>query len=285
MPVKITTLTKTDLASYIELVRAGFGAELAARGTSIAGVARLARVLLSCRSLPLRTIELLTHRGLFVLLAKEGGRAVGMLTVLKKSVPILIGAYVREEYRRSGVALALIDEALSRLKGLGYLRVQGAVFDHTAQLLVERAGFVPYDHIDLYQRSLPLGTGYPADGSVQRVRRVDIPRHPYDLGPINALTGVRTRRLVVRPGQREALEAMLIALPHQRVGEVQLRIIPPASEGALHALLGAADGWFTKLGRTMISVSLHDDTQALASILIEEGFVKRHSWVQMAVDL
>jgi len=285
MPVEITTLTKTDLESYIELVRVGFGAELAERGTNIAGVARLARVLLACRSLPLRTIELLTHRGLFILLAKDGERAVGMLTVLKKRVPILIGAYVREEYRRSGVALALINEALSRLKRLGYLRVHGAVFDHTAQLLVERAGFVPYDHIDLYQRSLPLGTRHFSDGSVQRVRRVDIPRHPYDLGPINALIGVHIRRLVVRSGEREALAAMLIALPHQRVGEVQLRIIPPASEGALHALLGAADGWFTRLGRTRISVSLHDDTQALASILVEEGFVKRHSWVEMAVDL
>jgi GNAT superfamily N-acetyltransferase len=285
MPVEITTLTKTDLESYIELVRVGFGAELAERGTNIAGVARLARVLLACRSLPLRTIELLTHRGLFVLLAKDGERAVGMLTVLKKRVPILIGAYVREEYRRSGVALALINEALSRLKRLGYLRVHGAVFDHTAQLLVERAGFAPYDHIDLYQRSLPLGTRHFSDGSVQRARRVDIPRHPYDLGPINLLIGVHIRRLVVRSGEREALAAMLIALPHQRVGEVQLRIIPPASEGALHALLGAADGWFTRLGRTRISVSLHDDTQALASILVEEGFVKRHSWVEMAVDL
>ncbi len=285
MPVEITTLTKTDLESYIELVRVGFGAELAERGTNIDGVARLARVLLACRSLPLRTIELLTHRGLFILLAKDGERAVGMLTVLKKRVPILIGAYVREEYRRSGVALALINEALSRLKRLGYLRVHGAVFDHTAQLLVERAGFVPYDHIDLYQRSLPLGTRHFSDGSVQRARRVDIPRHPYDLGPINLLIGVHIRRLVVRSGEREALAAMLIALPHQRVGEVQLRIIPPASEGALHALLGAADGWFTRLGRTRISVSLHDDTQALASILVEEGFVKRHSWVEMAVDL
>jgi hypothetical protein len=81
------------------------------------------------------------------------------------------------------------------------------------------------------------------------------------------------------------MEGMLIALPHQTVGEIQVRIIVPGREETFSALLKAGYEWFSHLGRSSISVPLHDDTASLVAILTKEGFVKRHSWVQLKCDL
>ena len=286
MPVEIKTLSSRDVDQYMDLLRAGFGEELGKRGTNISGIGRMASLMLCCNSLPLRLIELSTGRGLFALVAKDGPRVVGILTVLKKKVSILIGAYVLKAYRRSGVALDLVQEALLRLERQGYAEVQGSVFDHTAQLLLERAGFVSYDHIDLYQRSLPIGISSPAAGeSAQRVQRIDLPRHPFDLGILNIFTGVRVRNMVVHSGGEETIAGTFIALPHQTMAEIEPRHLILGREDTFCALLSYADEWFSKLGRSIISVSLHDDTASLASVLTTEGFMKRHSWVQMRIEL
>jgi len=285
MSDEITTLSKKDLDQYMDLLRAGFGEELGKRGTNISGIGRMAGLMLCCNSLPLRLIELLTGRGLFALVAKDGPRVVGILTVLRKKVSILIGAYVLKAYRRSGVALGLVQEAVLRLERQGYAEVQGAVFDHSAQLLLERAGFAPYDHIDLYQRSLPTGISSPGGESAQRAQRIGLPRHPFDLGILNIFTGVRVRNMVVHSGGEETIAGTLIALPHQTMAEIQPRHLILGREDTFCALLSCADEWFSQLGRSIISVSLHDDTASLASVLTTEGFMKRHSWVKMRIEL
>ena len=285
MPVEITPLTARDVDQYVELLRAGFGEELGQRGTNIARVGRMARVMSSFGGLPLRLIKVTTGRGLYNLVAKDGSRVVGVLTVIEGREPILIGAYIIEEYRRQGVALGLIREALRRLKKHGYSHVQGSVYNHTAQLLVERVGFVPCDHMDLYQRSLPKRVSVTSVASARRVRRVNLARYPYDLGLLNLLTGVHICRISINSGDEETMEGMLIALPHQTVGEIQVRIIVPGREETFSALLKAGYEWFSHLGRSSISVPLHDGTASLATILTKEGFVKRHSWVQMTCDL
>ena len=285
MPVEIKTLSRKDVDQYVNLLRLGFGEELQQRGTNIARIGRMARVMSSFGGLPLRLIKATTGRGLYTLVAKDGSRVVGVLTVIEGREPILIGAYIIEEYRRQGVALGLIREALRRLKKHGYSRVRGSVYNHTAQLLVERAGFAPYDHMDLYQCSLPKRTSVPDSVFVQRTRKVDLPRYPYDLGPLNLFTGVHIRCISIHSGDEETMEGMLIALPHQTVGEIQVRIIVPGREETFSALLKAGYEWFSHLGRSSISVPLHDGTASLATILTKEGFVKRHSWVQMTCDL
>ena len=285
MAVEIKLLSGADIDQYIKLLSLGFDEELGQRGTDIAHIGRMARVMLCCGSLPLRSIELLTGRGLFALVARDGSRVVGILTVLKRKVPILIGAYILEGYRRRGVALSLVQEALLRLERQGYIEVWGSVFDRTAQLLVERAGFVPYDHIHLYQRSLPTGVSAPDGTLARRAQRGNLPRHPFDLGPLNLLTGVRVRNMAVYSESEKTIAGTLIALPHQAMAEIQPRHLILGREDAFCALLSFADKWFSKLGRSIIAVSLHDDTASLADVLTREGFVKRHSWVQMRIDL
>lgn len=285
MAVEIKTLSRADIDQYIDLLRLGFGEELGQRGTNIAGVRRVARVMLACSGLPLRLIKTLTGRGLVTLVAKDGSRVVGALTVLEGRDPTLIGAYIIEEYRRQGIALSLIHEGLKRLKQHRYLRVHASVFNQRAQFLVERAGFVPCDHIDLYQRSLPKRISVPVGASIRRTRKVDLPRHPFDLGPLNIVTGVRIRRLVVHSGGQTTIAGMFIALPHQTVGEIQPQILVSGREDAFSALLEAGYEWFLHHRRESISVALHDNTAQLSGILEGEGFVKRHSWVVMKIDL
>ncbi len=285
MPVEIKTLSKRDVDQYMELLRLGFGEELAQRGTDVARVERMTRVLLSCGGLPLRLIKAITGRGLFVLAAKDGPHVAGVLTVAEGKTPGLIGVYVREAYRGQGIALNLVQAALLRLKRRGYSQVHVSVIDHTAQLLAQRGGFVPCDHTDLYERSLPARTFVPDGLFARRVRKVSLQRHPYDLGPLNLVTGVRVRRIVVHSGEEATVAGMLIALPHQSMGEIQPQVLVPGREDTFRALLDAGCEWFSQLGRASIAVSLHDDTASLASILTGEGFVKRRSWVELKLDL
>ncbi len=285
MPVEIKTLSRRDVDQYMDLLRAGFGEELSQRGTDIAHVGRMARVMLSCGGLPLRLIKTATGRGLFVLAAKDGSRVAGVLTVLEGRVPDLIGVYVLKAYRGQRIALRLVQEALLRLKRRGYSQVHVSVIDHTAQLLAQRGGFVPYDHIDLYERSLPARIFVPDAMFARRVRKVSLQRHPYDLGPLNLFTGVRVRRIIVYSGKEATFAGMLIALPHQSMGEIHPQVLVPGREDTFCALLNAGCEWFLQIGRTSTSVSLHDDTTSLTSILMREGFVKRRSWVELKIDL
>jgi len=285
MAVEIKLLSRADISQYIKLLRLGFDEELGQRGTNIAGIGRMARVLLSCGRLPLRLIKAVTGRGLFVLTAKDGSRVAGVLTVLEKKVPALIGIYVLEAYRGQGIALRLVQDALLRLKRHGYSQVHVSVIDHAGQLLAERGGFVAYDHIDLFERSLPAHMCARDGASAQYVRKVSLPRHPFDLGPFNLFTGVRIRRVVVHSGKETTFAGLLIALPHQTMGEIQPLILLPGHEETLCALLDVGYECFFHHGRKSISVALHDETASLASILTREGFVKRRSWVQLRLDI
>ena len=285
MPVEISTLSRRDVDQYIELLRSGFGEELGQRGTNIARTAHMVKALVSCGGIPLRLIKAVTGHSLFILAAKDGSRVVGALGVLEARIPSLIGIYVTSEYRGQGIAIELVQEALRRLKKQGYKEAHVSVIDHTAQLLAQRGGFVPYDHTDLYEHSLPANISIPDGAFVKGVRRLSLPRHAYDLGPLNHITGVHVRRLVAHLGKQQTLAAMLIALPHQIVGEIQPVIIIPGREDVFPALLDAGYKWFSHLGRTLVSVSLHDDTASLADILTSEGFVRRRSWVELRIDL
>lgn len=285
MSVEIKTLSKTDTGQYIDLLRAGFGEELGQRGTDIARVGRIARIMLSCGGLPMRLIKGITGHSLFVLVAKDGASVVGALTVLEEKIPSLIGVYVIEEYRGQGIAIRLVQEALHRLQASGYTQAHVSVIDHTAQLLAQRGGFVAYDHIELYERSLPVHISNIEGASIHRTRKISLPRHAYDLGLLNIVTGVHVRRLVVRYGKEPTMAGMLIALPHQSVGEIQPRILVPGREETFRTLLDAGCQWFEQLGRKLVAVPLCADTIQLSSILGEEGFVKRRSWVEMRIDL
>ncbi len=285
MPVQITTLSKTDVDQYLGLLRLGFGDELGLRGTNIARLGTTARVMLSLGRLPMRLIKALSSSGLFVLVAKDIDRVVGILTVLEARIPALIGVYVIKEYRAQGIAFDLVQEALRLLKEHGYSKVRVSVTEEGGKLLAQRAGLAIYDHTDLYEHSLPTGIRVPQGLSVRRAGKQGLRRHPFDLGPFNMFTGVRVRRMVVESQDAKTVAAMLIALPHQSVAEIQPKLLLPGREETFCALINAADNWFSKLGRTVMSISLRDNERSLAGILEENGFVKRQSWANLEREL
>ncbi len=285
MPAQITTLSKVDVDQYVELLRLGFGDELGLRGTNIPGLGTTARVMLSLGGLPMRLIRAVSNSGLFVLVAKDMDRVVGILTVLETSIPALIGVYVIKEYRGQGIAFDLVQEALHTLSKHGYSKVRVSVTEEGGKLLAQRAGFSIYDHTDLYEHSLPTGIRVSDGLSVRRAGRQGLRRHQLDLGLLNMFTGVRVRRMVVKSKATETVAAMLIALPHQSVAEIQPKLLVQGREDTFCELIRAADRWCSELGRTMMSVSLRDNERSLASILEVNGFVKRQSWANLERDL
>jgi GNAT superfamily N-acetyltransferase len=285
MPVQITMLSKTDVDQYLDLLRLGFGDELGLRGTNIFSLGTTARVMLSMGGLPMRAIKAISGSSLFVLVAKDGDRVVGILTVLEGRIPALIGVYVIRQYRAQKIAFDLVEEALRLLREHGYSKACVCVIHDAGKLLAQRAGFAVYDHTDLYEHSRPTGISTPQGLSVRTARKLDLPRHPFDLGPLNLFTGVRVNRMVVDSEDHETVAATLIALPKQSVGEIQPKLLVPGSEDTFCALLSAAEKWFSHLGRTVMSVSLRDHERSLAGMLEENGFVKRQSWVNLERDL
>lgn len=278
-------LSKTDVGQYLELLRLGFGGELGLRGTNISSLGTTVRLMLSMGGLPMRLIKAVSGSGMFVLVAKDMDRVVGILTVLEASIPVLIGVYVIKEYRAHGIAFDLVEQALSILRNHGYSKVRVSVTEEGGKLLAERAGLAIYDHTDLYEHSLPTGICASKGLSVRRIGKQGLRRHQLDLGPLNVFTGVRVRRLVVQSNTTRTVAAMLIALPHQSVAEIQPKLLLPGKEDTFCALLSAADRWFTRLGRTTISVSLRDNERSLADILENNGFVKRQSWTNLEREL
>ncbi len=285
MPVTIDTLTRSDVGQFIHLLTLGFEDELKERGTNIARLGWLLRLILTPRGIPIRTFTRITgHEGV-ILTAKDGGKVVGILAILGRDIPILSGVYVLPQTRGQGVAMALVQEALRRLKKRGHREVRVSTSDSSGRGLAEQAGFTPCDHTDLYQRLLPAHIASPIGVRVRQARRGDLSGHPYDIGFLTRLTGIRSRHLIAEDETGVGTAATLVALPHQTVGEVQPQVLRDDAVPTFAALLAVGCDWFTQLGRKEVSVPLHEATDSLTEIILRAGFVKRKSWVQLRIEL
>ncbi len=284
MPIVIESLRKAEIPQFITLLRLGFAEDLAERGADPHRLARILRVLLLANGTPLRALRRLTGHEADLLTAKSGDRLVACLAILGRTEPVLTGMYVLPEFRGQQIALSMVTEALDRLRAHGHRRVTVLATDETAQRLAERAGFVPCDRTDLYQRRLPAQIPHPEGFKVQR-RRHDLSGHPYDLGPLRRLSGVRSLQLIVSEGRQDAVACTLTALPNQRMGEIRPRLLSPGREEALLAGLAAGCEWIARLKREEVYLPLSADQAGFTPIARAAGFEASRSWMHLERDL
>jgi len=285
MPVTIDALARQDVDQFIHLLMLGFEDELEERGTNVARLAWLLRLLLTPRGIPMRTLTRLTGHVGVILVAKNAGEVVGILAVLGRHIPSLSGVYVLPQTRGQGVAMALVEEALRRLKKRGHKEARVSVSDSSGRTLAERAGFTPCDHTDLYQRRLPVDVTVPPGVRVHKARKRVLFGHPYDIGFLTRLGGIRSRHIVAEDENGAATAATLVALPHQSIGEIQPQVLRADAVETFAAVLASGCDWLTRLGRKEVSLPIHEETASLADIIVKAGFVKRKSWVQLRIEL
>lgn len=298
MPVQISSLRRCDVPEFFELVRLGFEGELSRRGTDFRGLERLSRVLLLAGGVPLWLLTRLTNSEAVVLAAKSDGRVVGCLAVLGRGEPFVIGASVLPDFRDQGIGLALIEEAVRRLRLRGHRRVRGAAISEGGRRLAEQAGFVVCGERILYVLALPgeipLPTGVTVRRALWRDRSIgnandcrfewDDPRRPHEAPVVRRLLGVHARSVTVLDSQGPALRCTLSALKTQTIGEIRPQLAPE-SERAFVGCLSEGSRWLSRLAKREAYLYLPPTETRLAGLALQAGFQKRHSWVQLVMDL
>lgn len=291
MEIVIDTLTRKDIPRYIELVRAGFEAELMELGTDLDRLARILRFLFLWGGLPLRLVKRMTGHEAFALLARKDGETIGCLTVIGRKDPSLTGVYVRPEFRGKGISYRLLEEAVSRLQEAGYKRVYASPLNEVGEHLIEKLGFTPYGRTTVYERSLPVAPPPPREFRVRRKRRGDTADpeewhgRRYKLRRIGKLFGIRVRELTTVGPRGPAVCATLFTLRKERVGEIHPLLLIPGEERALIPIVGVGSSWFHRLGKEVIHLSITDKSEALVPVALELGFEKKRDWVHFSLDL
>jgi GNAT superfamily N-acetyltransferase len=285
MAITIEPLTRREIDPFIHLLRSGFEEEISDRGADFADLERLLSLLLLGNGLPLRAIRRLTGHEAFVLIAKEAGRVVGSLQIVGHQSPSLIGIYVLPDFRGQRIALRLIEEALVRLKAHGHRSARVGAIDEVAQHLAKRAGFVPYEKIDLYRRSLPAKIASPPGVRIEYSRKRKSTDHPYDIRFLRRVIGFHTARITAVDGARGVLSCTLITQPYQRVGEIRPRLLIPGREDAFLPCLAEGCKWLSRLKKEEVYLPLPSDAEGLADLALTAGFRKDRSWVHLAIDL
>jgi len=285
MTITIEPLTRREIHSFMHLLRAGFEEEISNRGADFADLERLLSFILLGNGLPLRAIRRLTGHQAFVLIAKSKGRVVGSLQVVGSQSPSLIGIYVLPDFRGQRIALRLIEEALVRLKAHGHRSARVGAIDEGAQHLAERAGFVPYEKIDLYRRSLPAEIASPPGVRIEYSRKRESTDHPYDIRFLRRMIGFHTARITAVDGTRGVLSCTLITQPYQKVGEIRPRLLIPGGEDAFLPCLAEGCKWLSRLKKEEAHLPLPSDEEGLADLALTAGFRKDRSWVHLAIDL
>ena len=298
VPVQISDLRRCDLPKFFELVRLGFERELSQRGTDFQGLERLLRVLLLAGGIPLRLLTRLTRSEAIVLTAKSDGQVVGCLAVLGHGEPFVIGASVLPAFRDQGIGLALIEEAVRHLRSRGHHRVRGAAISEGGQRIAERAGFVVCGERILYVLTLPREVPLPAGVTVRRARwrdrsignatdcrfEWDDPRRPYEAPVVRRLLGAHLRSITVLDSQGPALRCTLSTLKAQTIGEIRPQLAPESGRAFL-GCLSEGSRWLSRLAKREAYLYLPPTETRLAGVALQAGFQRRHSWVQLAMDL
>lgn len=290
MEITIGEITAKDIPYYIGFLRAGFGEVLGELGTDLDLLSRIIRILLIGNGIPLRLMKRISGHEAFVLIARYGNRPIGCLTVVGRGIPSLTGVYILPEFRGHGLGSALIKEAVKRLQRLGYSEACATPLNGVARHLIEDAGFIRQGFTAMYERSLPLNVDETGGFTVRRRWKSfdeDQTWHgrPYRLRLLGRLLGIRVRRLTATGTDGGEINAVLFALPRERVGEVHPVMFHPGAERGLIPILNEADEWFSRLGKEVIKVFNTDDDSSITSVLSSLGFEKKRDWERFTIAL
>ncbi len=290
MEITIDDITAKDIPHYIGFLRAGFGEVLGELGTDLDLLARIIRFLLIGNGIPLWLMKQISGHEAFVLIARDGDRPIGCLTIIGRGVPSLTGVYVLPEFRGRGLGTALIKEAVERLRRLGYREACATPLNGVARHLIEDAGFIRRGFTAMYERLLPLDVRETDRFTVHRRWKnfednQDWHGRPYRLRLLGRLLGIRVRRLTAIGTDGEEINAVLFALPRERVGEVHPVMSHPGAEMGLIPILNEAGEWFSRLGKEVIQVFNTEDDSSVTSVLSSLGFEKKRDWEHFTIEL
>ena len=308
----IRLLRPTDGEQLAELLRNAFSEEFEGAGAEPALAQRQVRAAAWLQQPGVRHLLALFGARFAHFVAVYRGRVIGSAAVGGSRLYVISSVAVLPEYRRAGVAQALVERAQRFARDHGRDRVVLDVLAHNtpAVSLYEKMGYTEYHRFRAYELPvLParltaeLPRGYRLEplspkraAAFGPVERAALPARYYEVaptlrdryvrsGPLQWLErvfgGLRAyRRALVHDGRTAGYLLAMTTASHTE-GRIDFPLIVPGAAEALPGALRDAVRFVERGGRRSVRLDISEDRPDQQSIAEMLGFRHRWSFVQM----
>ena len=301
----------TDLDALINIAKVSFAEEYTASGQSPESFTHQVRTAARGRMIPLRLLSSLAGIQWKLFVAEVDGLVVGCGSYMGRETMELANLMVHPQYRRRGIGQAMLAKRLQHLREKGYPYAKTTVLATNAASLgnLRKQGFEVFDRFTVLEVPLPLphqATDLPDDIISRPVRPSDVTAFQELEQQISnpvwlQIQGSATlnyfpslgERLMQKFGnaqgwvrvfvQDENVIGFLSATTagNQTKGTVFRPVIAQEHVEYLPHMLNEAAVWLRQLGKETIRIGVPDKREQLMQELMNRGWVKTVSWVQL----
>jgi len=300
-----------DLDALIDIAKTSFAEEYIASGQSPDSFVRQVRMVVSGRMIPFTLLSILAGIQWKLYVAEVDGTVVGCSSYMGRKTMELANLMVHPEYRRRGIGQALLEKRLQHLKAKGYAFVKTTVLATNKASLgnLHKQGFEVFDRYSVLEIPLSLHnnvTGPINSLTSRQVRQSDI------------FTFKELEKEVANPGwlqiqgsaapnyylaRRERLMQKFTNVQrwtrvfvknktvigflsastssNQTKGTLFRPVIAQENIEHLFPMLQEAAAWLQHLGKETIQIGIPDEREWLIKEMLNNGWTKTLSWVQL----
>ncbi len=301
----------TDLNELINIAKVSFAEEYAISGQSPESFARQVRIIVAGRMIPFKILSFLAGIQWKLYVAEVDNQVVGCSSYMGRKKVELANLMVHPQYRRRGIGQALLEKRLEHLQKKGVTFVKTTVLAGNKASLgnLYKQGFEAFDRYSVLEIPLPLHnrvTSTTHAPTSRRAIRSDISAftemeklvaHPVWLriqgsaAPnyfpsfvdclIQKITNVQQRTQVFFNG--ESIIGFLSAKTssHQTKGAIFRPVVTQENIKRLPQMLEEVAIWLEHLGKETMQIGIPDERELLIEELLNDGWVKKASWVQL----
>lgn len=313
--VEIRVLRPADAPRVADLLAVAFAEEFEGAGAEVQGLHRQLRAGGWAQREPLRSLAAVFGVEFAFFVAEHRGRVVGCVGVMGQALPLINSVAVHPNFRRLGIAEALVREAESFTLSRGHDIVSLDVLEHNApaRTLYQKLGYEEYHRYRTYSRDLtpgsavePLPEGYDlaplrprhAD-AFHTIERASLPESFRTVTPTLApryasgppavfqrlIGGSHTYRRVLTYEGTAAGYLLAHMAAGQREGRIEYPIIPPHHGEAMTGAIAEAGRFLVRHGATTIRIDLSHSRTDQHEAVEALSFTHRWTFVQMVKRL
>ena len=309
--MEIREFRHTDLDALINIAKVSFAEEYTASGQSPESFAHQVRMATRGRMIPLRLSSYLAGIQWKFFVAEVDGLVVGCGSYMGRETMELANLMVHPQYRRRGIAQALLAKRLQHLREKGYPYVKTTVLATNEASLgnLRKQEFDIFDRFTVLEIPLPLqhqATDFSDNITSRPVQQSDITTFQELEQQISNPVWLQIQgsaasnyfpsfgeRLMQKLSNAQRWVRVFIqdeqaigylsatTAGNQTKGTVFRPVIAQEHVEYLPHMLNEAAVWLRQLGKETIRIGVPDKREQLMQELMNRGWVKTVSWVQL----